>query len=99
MNNRNKGLKKTLLLGMLTLAISIPMGMGAASAASFNGTMGNRITLEQLSAQYGIDLNSLLQQIMQGNYPVGSNPYVPAPKPVKPSKPHLRYGSGNTGNT
>jgi uncharacterized YkwD family protein len=109
----NKGLRKTLILGTLALALSIPVGVGAASAAS--PTRSGNISIDQLAAQYGIDLNALIQQAMQGNYPaqyniiyrtvpgLGGNGYGKAvppstPTPVVPSKPpQPSQGSGNTG--
>jgi uncharacterized YkwD family protein len=106
---QNKGLKKTLLLGTLALAISIPAGVGAASAASYsyNGSTGNSTTINNLAAQYGIDLNALLQQYMQGNYPVapqhvgtGHTHVAPAkPKQSKPSQGSGNVGTGSTGST
>jgi uncharacterized YkwD family protein len=109
----NKGLRKTLILGTLALALSIPVGVGAASAAS--PTRSGNISIDQLAAQYGIDLNALIQQAMQGNYPaqyniiyrtvpgLGGNgsgqPTSPIkPKPVvPPSKPP--QPSQSSGNT
>ncbi|PRX74020.1 putative YkwD family protein [Cohnella sp. SGD-V74] len=108
-----KGLKKSLMLGTLALAISVPAGAGAVSAAPAS----NAITQDQLSqiaSRFGIDLNSLLQQIMQGQAPVVSKPstgggnsgsgQVTKPgKPSQPSKPSTgnngNTGSGNTGNS
>jgi uncharacterized YkwD family protein len=113
MNKQHKGLKKTLILGTLALALSIPVGVGAASAAS--PTRSGNISIDQLAAQYGIDLNALIQQAMQGNYPaqyniiyrtvpgLGGNgsgqPTSPIkPKPVvPPSKPP--QPSQGSGNT
>jgi uncharacterized YkwD family protein len=114
MNKQHKkGLKKSLILGTLALALSIPVGVGAASAAS--PTRSGNISIDQLAAQYGIDLNALIQQAMQGNYPaqnkiiyktfpaIGGNGYTQAvppstPKPVVPSTPpQPSQGSGNTG--
>jgi uncharacterized YkwD family protein len=88
---QNKGLKKTLLLGTLALAISIPAGVGAASAASYsyNGSTGNSTTINNLAAQYGIDLNALLQQYMQGSFPVVSQPVVTGHKHVVPGHKHV----------
>jgi uncharacterized YkwD family protein len=103
----NKGLKKTLLLGTLALAISIPVGVGAASAASYNGSTGNSTAITTFATQYGIDLNALLQQYMQGSFPVVSQPVVTGHKHVvtghkhvvhkkhKPSQPS--QGSSNAG--
>jgi uncharacterized YkwD family protein len=109
----NKGLRKTLILGTLALALSIPVGVGAASAAS--PTRSGNISIDQLAAQYGIDLNALIQQAMQGNYPAqyniiyrtvpglggyGSGQPTPPIKPkpvVPPSKPP--QPSQSSGNT
>ncbi len=102
-----KGLKKSLMLGTLALAISVPVGAGAASAAP----VGNVITqdqLAQLAGRFGIDFNSLLQQIMQGQYPgnTGNGQVTNPSKPSQPSKPSTpntgnngNAGSGNTGST
>ncbi len=109
MNKNFKGLKKTLLLGTLALAVSIPAGVGVASAASKNTkTIVYSGTLTQVTSRLGIDLNILLQYL-QGRYPVVSKPgsgngsngsgQVTHPaKPVVPSKPSQpRQESGNTG--
>lgn len=77
--------------------------MGAASAASIYGTVGSNSTQsQQFMTQYGFDLNALLQQIMQGKYPVVSKPVVTTPttpKPVEPAKPSQpSQGSGNSGS-
>jgi uncharacterized YkwD family protein len=98
----NKGLKKTLLLGTLALAISIPVGVGAASAASYNGSTGNSTAITTFATQYGIDLNALLQQYMQGSFPVVSQPVVTGHKHVvhkkhKPSKPSQGSSNASTG--
>jgi len=100
--HNNKGLKKILILGTLALAISIPAGVGAASAASITGyTQATTQTqINQIASRLGIDLNALLQQIMQGQYPVVSQPSTGAgntgsgqvpqpskPAPTVPSKP------------
>ncbi|RED65101.1 CAP domain-containing protein [Cohnella lupini] len=77
MKKNNNGLKKTLILGTLALAISIPTGVGAASAASVTGTNATKLTqtqLTQMTSRLGIDLNALLQQLLQGQYPVVTNP-------------------------
>lgn len=93
-------LKKTLLIGTLALTLSIPALSGAASAANNPAAGSGNLTITQLSSRFGIDLNALLQQYMQGGYtyrivpmPVTqpSNPVVQQPsKPVvvqQPSKP------------
>lgn len=95
----NKGMKKTLILSTLALAIAIPTGSGAASAASLTG---NTYTVTQVTKFNSLfDLNAWLQQYLQGKYQVvtkpgygtgntGSGqvakPSVPA-QPSKPSKP------------
>jgi uncharacterized YkwD family protein len=84
-HNRNS-LKKTLILSTLALAVAIPAGVGAASAA--NKAVNNTYTsmnVSQLSSRLGIDLNTILQQIMQGKTPVVT-------------KPGTTAGTGNTGN-
>lgn len=96
------------MLGTLALAISVPVGAGAASAAP----AGNIITqdqLAQITSRFGIDFNSLLQQIMQGQYPGNTgggqvtNPGKPTQPTTPPSKPNTgnngNAGSGNTGNS
>lgn len=89
----NKGLKKTLILGTLAFALSIPSGAGAASAASM--TLNGNTTATQLTARYGIDLNALLQQYMQGKYPSFSKPAVqqPSKSVTQPSKPVVQQPS------
>ncbi|QMV43251.1 CAP domain-containing protein [Cohnella cholangitidis] len=87
MNNHNRNsLKKTLILGTLALAVAIPTGVGAASAANktVNTTYAS-INVSQLSSRLGFDLNTILQQIMQGQTPVVT-------------KPGTTTGTGNTGN-
>ena len=108
-----KGLKKSLMLGTLALAISVPAGAGAVSAAPASNAI-TQDRLSQIASRFGIDLNSLLQQIMQGQAPVVSKPstgggnsgsgQVTKPgKPSQPSKPSTgnngNTGSGNTGNS
>jgi uncharacterized YkwD family protein len=107
----NKGLKKTLILGTLALALSIPVGAGAASAAST--TLSGNASVMQLAAGMGIDMNALLQQIMQGKYPVVSYPatgtgsygsgHVMQPKrpniPYKPSQPSQGTANTSTGTS
>jgi uncharacterized YkwD family protein len=56
--------KSLLLLGAVAMAIAIPSGVSAVSAASPTPTV---YTYTQLANQNGIDLNSLLQQYSQGN--------------------------------
>jgi uncharacterized YkwD family protein len=97
MNKQHKkGLKKTLILSTLALALIIPTGAGAASAASLP-TNGN-MSIAQVQQLFGIDLNTMLQQIMQGNYPVtsftgtgfygsGQVAQPTTPTPVVPSTP------------
>ncbi|BBI31826.1 CAP domain-containing protein [Cohnella abietis] len=80
MRNNKSGFKKALILGTLALAISIPTGVGAASAASVTG---NNQATTQINSRLGIDLNALLQQWLQGKYPVVTAPST---------------GSGNTGS-
>ncbi|WP_372632898.1 CAP domain-containing protein [Cohnella sp.] len=102
-----KGLKKSLMLGTLALAISVPAGVGAASAAPASNAI-TQDQLTQVASRFGIDLHSLLQQIMQGQYPAVSKPstggnsgsgQVTNPgKPSQPSKPSTG-NNGNTGNT
>ena len=104
-----KSLKKSLMLGTLALAISVPAGVGAASAAPASNAI-TQDQLTQVASRFGIDLNSLLQQIMQGQYPVVSKPstggntgsgQVTQPsKPAQPSKPSKpNTGNNGTGNT
>jgi uncharacterized YkwD family protein len=89
MNKQHKkGLKKTLVLSTLALALVIPTGAGAASAASLT-TSGNT-SIAQLQQLFGIDLNTLLQQVMQGQYPVTSIPgtgFYGSGQVAQPSKP------------
>lgn len=87
------GLKKTLMMGTLALAIAVPAGAGAASAAPVAGN--NTVTkdqLMQLFSQYGIDLNKLLEQIAQIQAPAASKPSngnetAKPDNPAQPSKP------------
>ncbi|XID92866.1 CAP domain-containing protein [Paenibacillaceae bacterium WGS1546] len=86
------GWKKTLMMGTLALAIAVPAGAGAASAAPVAGN--NAVTkaqLTQLFSQYGIDLNKLLEQIAQIQAPAASKPSTGAgnngSESAKPSKP------------
>ncbi len=88
-----KGLKKSLMLGTLALAISVPAGAGAANAAPSSNVV-TQDQLTQFAGRFGIDLNSLLQQIMQGQYPVVSTPSAggntgsgQVTKPSQPSQP------------
>jgi len=105
-----KGLKKSLMLGTLALAISVPAGAGAVSAAAPTGHTITKDQLTQVASRFGIDLNSLLEQIMK-QYPnltapsAGGNagngqPTAPT-QPTKPTKPGTGNtdNSGNTGNT
>jgi uncharacterized YkwD family protein len=117
--HNNKGLKKILILGTLATAVAIPTGVGAASAASTTGNI-NTVThvteitdFTQLNSRLGIDLNALLQQLLQGKYPVVPNPgsgtgntssgQVTQPSkpalPSKPSQPGTGTGNAGTGNT
>lgn len=109
--NNNTGLKKTLILGTLALAISIPTGVGAASAASTNTTGGSYVKTQyaQLNNILGIDLNALLQQL-KDKYPELSKPstgngsgngQVTQPsKPTQPSTPTQpsKPSNSNQGN-
>ncbi|MFC4302424.1 CAP domain-containing protein [Cohnella boryungensis] len=97
-------LKKALMLGTLALAIAIPAGAGAASAASSAGNSITQDQVTQFAGRYGIDLNALIQQLLQGKYPGSgqttqptqpTKPTQPA-QPAQPSKPST--GSGNTGS-
>ncbi|WP_373230762.1 CAP domain-containing protein [Cohnella sp.] len=93
-----KGLKKTLILGTLALALSIPVGTGAASAASTTPTISGNMTITQLSARLGIDLNALLQQYLRGNYPIVSKPATgtgnnDAGQVTQPTKPVIQQPS------
>jgi uncharacterized YkwD family protein len=115
--HNNKGLKKTLLLGTLALAVAIPTGVGAASAASATGNTYtiSQAQVTQLNNRFGIDLNALLQQYLQGKYPVVSQPSnstgnTGSGQVTKPStgntgsgqvtKPSTgNTGTGNTGTT
>ncbi|TVY01104.1 CAP domain-containing protein [Cohnella terricola] len=95
-----KGLKKTIMLGTLALAISVPVGVGAASAATPAGNTVTKDQLTQIASRFGIDLNGILQQIAQDQYPGVTNPStgtgnggwgqivvtVPS-KPAQPSTP------------
>jgi uncharacterized YkwD family protein len=86
----NKGLKKSFLIGTLVLALSIPVGAGAASAASTTGY--ESLTITQLTSRLGIDLNALLQQYIQGNELVVSKPAAgtgnnDSTQVAQPSKP------------
>lgn len=84
-------LKKTLLIGTLALTLSIPALSGAASAASNPAAGSGNLTITQLSSRFGIDLNALLQQYIQGGYSYRTVP-MPVTQPSKsvvqqPSKP------------
>ncbi|QJD87223.1 CAP domain-containing protein [Cohnella herbarum] len=99
-HKHNKGLKKTLILGTLALAVSIPTGIGAASAAGTSGSnYAQTTTITQVTSRLGIDLNTLLQQIMQGKYPVVSKPGTGTENSgngqvTQPSKPGTGSGNG-----
>lgn len=87
-----KSFKRLLILGTLALALSVPAG--AASAA---GTTVTAKITPQLTT-FGIDLNTLIQKHLQGNYPAVVKPingsfgygwygYDYGQAPVQPSKP------------
>ncbi|MFC4597437.1 CAP domain-containing protein [Cohnella hongkongensis] len=104
------GLKKTLMLGTLALAISVPAGAGAVSAAPA-GQIVTPDQLTQIASRFGIDLHSLLQQIGQRQTPVYNPPSSSGgadngqvAKPSKPSRPALPSApgagsNGSSGNT
>jgi len=104
-----KGLKKSLMLGTLALAISVPVGAGAASAAPAVKVV-TQDQMAQIAGQFGIDFNSLIQQIMKGQYPGVSKPstggnngsgQVTQPsKPTQPTQPTTpsKPSTGNNGN-
>jgi uncharacterized YkwD family protein len=86
-----KGFKKTLIVGVLALTLSIPVGASAASAAN---TVGSGHSRAQVSTQYNIDLDALIQQFMReqkGNWSYTTIYYpstgVRQPGAVVPSKP------------
>ncbi|RKP53211.1 hypothetical protein D7Z26_15910 [Cohnella endophytica] len=92
MNKHKKSsFTKILGLGTLALAISIPAGVGAASAATPNATV---VTTVQTYTLQGYDLNALLQQYFKNLYPNGTGgsgtvtqPSKPTTPPTQPSKP------------
>lgn len=80
LKRNRRGLGKLVLSGSLVLALSVPLA-GAASAASatpqvqmkvYSVTNPSNVNWSQFASQYGIDLNSLLQQIQQNIAKAGS---------------------------
>lgn len=91
-----QGLKKAVILGALALTVAIPAGAGAASAASTKSTGADWQQLNQITARYGIDLNALIQQYMQGKYPTVSKPSTGGGNTANPG---TGTGSGGNGST
>lgn len=88
----NKGLTRTLLLGAMALTLSLPIGASGAFAATQTAAP---VTQQQVTI-YGFDLNTFLQQYLQGYYynkpatsvttnPVTVKPVTTTPVTAKPA--------------